>query len=207
MPTDSRLFSPSFPCASKYNPAWVVTHASGGVRKHDGRWNTLNSSAGMVSEIPLVRSAGGLATITTARSVASPEKRSNSAADFSAFCPDSQLRPNSAKTYENPAPGRACRKTAEFPVRTAIIGGLTRFPKNGRLSRYTTDSHRAHSFGCVGLEHERLFGALGANRPGTPFTPWASIWQCVLSGPLHRSARPRERTRPSLRASAAPRRR
>jgi ubiquinone/menaquinone biosynthesis C-methylase UbiE len=30
MPTDSRLFSSSFPRASKYNPAWVVTHASGG---------------------------------------------------------------------------------------------------------------------------------------------------------------------------------
>ena len=75
-----------------------------------------------------------------------------------------------------PKPDRAQRGDAPFPQ----FGRLTRFPKNGWLSRYTTGSNRAHSFGCVGLEHERLFGALGANRPGTPFRPWASIWRCVL---------------------------
>jgi hypothetical protein len=41
-------------------------------------------------------------------------------------------RPHSAKTYENPARGTACRITDEFtwPATTAFIGGLMAFPQN-----------------------------------------------------------------------------
>lgn len=53
-------------------------------------------------------------------------KRSNSAADSRALYPRHSLRPDSAKTSENPARGAACRNTDEFPVpaSAALIGRL-----------------------------------------------------------------------------------
>jgi hypothetical protein len=44
-------------------------------------------------------------------------KRSNSAADFSAFYALSPHGADSAKTFENAARETACRKTDEFPAR------------------------------------------------------------------------------------------
>jgi hypothetical protein len=54
------------------------------------------------------------------------------AADFSAFVRSGSLSFDSAKTYENPAGGTACRNTDEFPVpvTAALIGRFLAVSEN-----------------------------------------------------------------------------
>jgi len=58
------------------------------------------------------------------------------------FVRSRSLRPHSAKTYENPAHGTACRKTVEFPVpvTAALIGGFNGIAGN-RLRIQDRDRH------------------------------------------------------------------
>ncbi len=123
----------------------------------------------------------------------------------------------------------------ELPVinHTCDIGLTLAFPIRFLARRWHVINRQVTPVGSVIQRHsssrKSTLGRLGTSNPGlarfgrwtrssrtmrssngtshTPFRPWVSIWQCVLRGPVHRSARPRERTRPSLRPSAAPRRR